>query len=156
MSLRSGFGRARTAAALMAAGLPGSVAVAPSAAAPADFVVSEAWIRVTIPSRPAAGYFKLTNNTDADARLVGAASPGCAAMTLHETVDNGGAETMRKIDEIPVPAHGSARFAPGGYHLMCMSPSAMVALGQRVPVTLKLAGGGEVSADFLVRGATER
>ena len=87
MSLRSGFGRARTAAALMAAGLPGSVAVAPSAAAPADFVVSEAWIRVTIPSRPAAGYFKLTNNTDADARLVGAASPGCAAMTLHETVD---------------------------------------------------------------------
>ena len=76
MSLRSRFGRARTAAALLAAGLPGSVAVAPSAAAPADFVVSEAWIRVTIPSRPAAGYFKLTNNTDADARLVGAASLG--------------------------------------------------------------------------------
>ena len=87
MSLRSRSGRVRTAAALLAAGLPGSVAVAPSAAAPADFVVSEAWIRVTIPSRPAAGYFKLTNNTDADARLVGAASLGCAAMMLHETVD---------------------------------------------------------------------
>ena len=55
---------------------------------------------------------------------------------------------------VDVPAHGDVVFAPGGYHLMCMSPSAAMIPGRSVPVTLRFRNGDEVTASFSVRGVT--
>jgi copper(I)-binding protein len=46
------------------------------------------------------------------------------------------------------------KFAPGGYHLMCMQPSADIKPGKTVSVTLTFANGSSVTAPFAVRSAS--
>ena len=127
----------------------------PAAAAEANLTLSDGYIRTIIPARPAAGYFTLTNNGDAAVSLVGAASPGCGSVMLHQSRlaatasrDHGAGAS------VDVPPHGSVSFAPGGYHLMCMTPAATLKPGTSVPMTLRFADGGTLTGDFPVRGAT--
>ena len=86
--------------------------------------------------------------------VIGAASPACGMLMLHRSVEQGGQERMVSVTSVPVPAQGKVSFAPGGYHLMCMSPAAAMRPGRSVPVTLRFAGGGSLTASFPVRNAT--
>ncbi len=72
---------------------------------------------------------------------------------LHRSVNDNGQERMEMVASVSVPAHGEVKFAPGGYHLMCMSPTAALARGRSVSVTLRFKDGGSLAATFLVRGA---
>ncbi len=128
--------------------------VAPAAAAETGVTLADGYIRTIIPARPAAGYFTLTNGGDTAASLVGASSPGCGSVMLHQTVSSNGQETMVAVKSVEVPPHGSVSFAPGGYHLMCMKPAATLKPGTSVAMSLRFADGGTLSADFPVRGAT--
>jgi hypothetical protein len=110
-------------------------------------------MRTIIPSRPAAGYFTLLNDTDKAQVLVGASSPACGMLMMHKSVNENGVEKMLMENSISVPAHGSLSFSPGGYHLMCMSPTKAVTVGLSVPVTLKFGDGTALIASFPVRGA---
>ena len=124
------------------------------AAGPApDAAVSDGRMRVVVPSRPAAGYFKLDNHGAAPLDLVGASSPVCGTLMLHRSTNTGGMESMDMVDHVTVPPHGSVRFTPGGYHLMCMEPVGGLQSGQHVPVTLSFASGGTVTTNFTVEGA---
>lgn len=123
-------------------------------AAEHGLAVHDPWMRSVVPSRPAAGYFTLSNDTSEPQTLVGAASPACGTLMLHRSVHQGGEDRMMMVKSLPVPAHGTVKFAPGGYHLMCTSPSQAVKPGQSVPVTLRFADGGTVTAKFPVRGVT--
>ena len=125
----------------------------PAAAAESGLELSGAYMQTTITSRPAAGYFTLKNNGDADRVLVGASSPGCGSVMLHKTESVNGMETMLPVDSVPVPIHQSITFAPGAFHLMCMSPSESMKPGGSVPVTLTFEGGVSLTSDFPVRAA---
>jgi copper(I)-binding protein len=57
------------------------------------------------------------------------------------------------VRSITVPAHGNVTFAPGGYHLMCMSP--VMKPGDKVAVTLTLQGGGTIASTLPVYGAQD-
>ena len=130
------------------------VAGVPSAkAAEAGISVEKAWIRLIISSRPAAGYFTLDNNGSTQRQLIGAVSPACGTLMLHQTTSADGVDAMAMVKSIPVPAHGSISFSPGGQHLMCMGPAVDLKLGSSIPVTLVFADGGTMTADFVVRGA---
>ncbi len=131
-----------------------ALSVAPAPAAEPGLVVSQPWLRLIMPSRPAAGYFVLSNETGEKRTLVGAASPACGALMLHRSFNDNGQERMEMVDSVAVPAHGEVTFAPGGYHLMCMSPTAAAAPGRSVPVTLRFEDGGSLVASFPVRGPT--
>lgn len=126
---------------------------APTAnAAKQDVAVSQPWIRFLVPGMPAAGYFMLQNNGSRPAVLTGAASPECGQLMLHEsTVENSTAH-MRMVMSIVVPAHGTVRFQPGGYHLMCVHPTATMAPGRSAPVTLRFKDGSSLSTEFPVYG----
>jgi copper(I)-binding protein len=123
-------------------------------AAEPGLTVSDAWMRAIIPSRPAAGYFTLSNETGKPVTLVGAASPDCGTLMLHQSLHESGQDSMAMVTSVPVPANGKLAFAPGGYHLMCMAPSKTVTPGHSVPVTLRFADGGSLTTRFAVRGAT--
>ena len=116
--------------------------------------LSDPWFRLVMPSLPAAGYFTLSNTGATVQTVIGAASPACGMLMLHRSVEQGGQERMVSVASVPVPAHGKVSFAPGGYHLMCMSPEAAMRPGRSVPVTLRFAGGGSLTASFPVRNAT--
>lgn len=122
-------------------------------AAEQGLTVSDPWMRFIIPARPAAGYFVLANKTSRSRTLVGASSPACGMLMLHRSVGESGVEQMAMVKDVKVPAHGSVSFSPGGYHLMCMSPTAAMIPGHSVPVTLRFKNGDEVTASFSVRGA---
>ncbi len=151
---------------LLLAGLAPALA---SAEPVAGLLISDPWMRVLNRGSPAAGYFTLSNGLDHSVRLLGAASPACGSLTLHQTLlrhtmsamsamdpgnprDGGPMASMRPVPGVAVPAHGMIRFAPGGYHLMCDHPGGDVAPGRTIPVTLLLEGGGTLAADFPARG----
>lgn len=119
----------------------------------AGLEIGDQWFRL-VPSLPAAGYFTLSNKSAATQTLIGAASPACGMLMLHRSIDEGGQERMVTVQNVAIPAHGDVRFAPGGYHLMCMSPAAEMRPGRSVRVTLRFADGGSQTARFPVRSAT--
>jgi periplasmic copper chaperone A len=123
-----------------------------AAAAEQGVTLSQPWMRTIIPSRPAAGYFTLRNHGATARALVGAQSPACGTLMLHRSVNKNGVERMVMEKRIPLGPHGKVVFAPGGFHLMCMAPTKAVRPGNSVPVTLKFADGGTITADFPVRG----
>jgi copper(I)-binding protein len=150
--------------------LAGIAPVTASAAPPAGLQVSGQWMRALTGSLPAAGYFTLSNGLDHPVQLVGAASPACGSLTLHQTtlrhsssmgamsmqphdaMPGGSMASMQAVAAVPVPAHGSVGFAPGGYHLMCEQPTGAVRAGRAIPVTLSLGDGSTITVDFPVRG----
>ncbi len=135
----------------------GLAALALAAAAPAPNAgVRDGRMRVLLPSRPAAGYFDLDNHGASTLTLIGAASPGCGSLMLHRSVQTGGTERMDAIGQVSVPAHGTIRFAPGGYHLMCVQPAPSLHPGGTMPVTLTFAGGGELMTNFAIEGPRGR
>jgi copper(I)-binding protein len=109
-------------------------------------------MRFIIKARPAAGYMTLRNDGDKAVTLTGASSPACGMLMLHESKQEKGVEKMRHTAGVPVPPHGTASFAPGGYHMMCMEPQADMKVGASVPVTLKFKDGQTVTAQFPVKG----
>jgi copper(I)-binding protein len=115
--------------------------------------ITNPWLRFVIKARPAAGYFTIQNSGDKPAILVAASSPACGMLMLHESKEVNGAETMRPVKTVVIPAHGALSFAPGGYHLMCMQPQASVQVGGNVMVTLKFADGQTLTEAFPVKGA---
>jgi hypothetical protein len=125
-----------------------------SLAAESGVSLQGGWMRMLIPSRPAAGYFALQNTTGTVKALTGASSPACGQMMLHESLHEGGQERMVMVKQLDVPAHGILSFAPGHYHLMCMQPGTAMKPGGSVKVTLDFADGGTLVADFAVRGRT--
>jgi copper(I)-binding protein len=116
--------------------------------------VQKPWMRLIIKSRPAAGYFTLNNNTGSPVELTGAASNACGMLMLHQSKTVNGIEKMLPVKSVSVPAHGTLSFAPGSYHLMCMSPKSAMTVGATVPVTLKFADGKTITAQFPVKGAS--
>ena len=139
--------------------LPGAAAfalglalLAPGAAQAAGPVsVGGGWFRYLLAQIPAGGYMTLRNAGSAPAVLTGASSPACGSLMLHRTESGGGTERMVSVDKVTVPAHGRLRFAPGGYHLMCMQPR--MHPHEIVPVTLTFADGSRITATFTVFGA---
>jgi periplasmic copper chaperone A len=122
-------------------------------AAPPDAAITQGRIQVLLPSRPAAGYFTLSNHGDTRLVLSGASAPDCQSLMLHQSSTQGGMASMAMVASVPVPPHGSIQFAPGGYHLMCMQPTGPLLTRQGTEiVTLHFADGGSVSAPFAIQG----
>jgi copper(I)-binding protein len=123
-----------------------------AASASSGVTIDKPWIRLIIKARPAGGYFTLHNDTDKTIALTGAASAACGMVMLHQTKEENGIERMLPVKSITVKAHGTLRFAPGGYHIMCMKPQSSMVIGKSVPVTLKFADGKTLTAQFPVTG----
>jgi len=129
----------------------------PLAAAPAaPVVVSNAWIRALPGKLPAGGYFTLHNGTTKTVTLSGATSPACGMLMLHKSESMSGMASMADVTTIAVAPGATLKFAPGGYHLMCMEPGVAVRRGGKVTIVLEFADGRNVPAKFVVRGANGR
>jgi copper(I)-binding protein len=133
----------------VAVGLPAAASPAP---ATAKLTIDGAWSRPTPAGAPTGvGYLTIVNAGPADDRLVGAASPVASKVEVHEMSMAGGIMRMRPApDGVPVPAGGKASLAPGGYHLMLIGPTRPYRIGDRIPVTLRFAKAGAVSATLTV------
>lgn len=106
-----------------------------SAAAHAEVTVAEPWVRATVPAQKATGAF-MQLESDADARLVSAASPVAGVVEIHEMLMDKDVMKMNRIPGLDLPAGKDVELEPGGYHVMLMDLKAQVKEGDQVPVTL--------------------
>ena len=98
---------------------------------------------------PGVGYMVLDNRGPADDRLVSAACPVAETVTMHRTeVRDGIARMLPQEAGIAIPAGGSVRLEPGGYHLMLGGLKAPLVLGRAVPLTLTFEKAGTVTVEL--------
>jgi hypothetical protein len=115
--------------------------------------IHDAWTRPANPGVNDVGYLAMTNNGRAADRLVSAASPIAAAVSLHQSQTIGGVTSMRAVDGIAVPAGQTVVLAPGGFHLMFEGLKRPLKAGDHAPLTLTFAKAGLVRTEVTVRVA---
>jgi periplasmic copper chaperone A len=130
------------------------IAASALAATPATSVqVSNGWVRWLPAKLPAAGYAVIRNNGDQPVKLIGTDSSDYGMAMLHRSMQKNGKDTMQMVDALSIPAHGTIKLAPGGYHLMLMNPKHPIKPGDTVHITLHFAGGETLQATWPVRPA---
>ena len=117
--------------------------------------VSEAWGRPS-PSVATAGAFFMTidNGSPEDDALIGARSPACGAVELHESYMNDeGAMAMRPAEggRIAIPAGGSAVLEPGGLHVMCIDKLEDFSEGTELELSLHFEQAGDLTLNVEIR-----
>jgi copper(I)-binding protein len=136
---------------LVAAAL--AVLASAPAAACADLVVADAWIREAPPGAMSVAYAKLTNRGKRAVTLTGARSEAFGGAGLHRTIIVDGMARMREGTlEIAPGAH--AALEPGGWHLMLFDPARILKAGDVVQVALTC-GTDERMHPFTVKAAAE-
>ncbi len=107
-----------------------------------SITVSDQTIRLMPPGQPVtAAFLTLTNNTDNAIAFTGAKSDVAAVVELHGHNNVNGVMKMYKVDEIEIPANGSAALAPGGFHIMLIDLPEDLSEGDEVVIELSFSNG---------------
>ena len=113
----------------------------------AQVKVDQAWARPTVPGQQGGGGFLSLTSVSGD-RLVGGSTPLAQRFELHTMAMKGDVMEMRQVDAIELPAGKTVELKPGGLHVMFIGLKQPLALGSKVPVTLKFEKAGEVKVEF--------
>ncbi|MGN6607675.1 MAG: copper chaperone PCu(A)C [Jatrophihabitans sp.] len=115
--------------------------------------ISGAYVRAPLPpTRNAAAYFTLTNNTDQPDRLLSVDSGAGASTVLHVTSSDGSMAAMS--DGVVLPAHGSITLSPGKGHVMIENVYGTLKAGDNVNIQLTLERAGSLEVDAKVIAPT--
>jgi copper(I)-binding protein len=112
---------------------------------------SDVWIRVTPGNDVAAAYLTLHNGGTQPLVVTAVSSPRLAMAMIHETRLVNGQSIMRAHEELSIAPGETLRLAPGGLHVMLHQTSRPLAIGEVVPLTLQLKGGGSLTVTARVR-----
>ena len=124
--------------------------------AAAQVIVSDPWIRGTVPQQMATGAFMQLKSAK-DAKLVEARSPAAGVVEIHEMKMENNVMRMRAVQALALPAGRTVELKPGGYHMMLMDLKQQMKEGEVVPVTLVVESGGKresIEVKAKVRAAT--
>ncbi len=112
--------------------------------------VADAVVPVPATADTAAIYLRITNDGDADDRLLKVSTPRAELTTLHKTtVDPDGRATMAGVGSVKIPAGETVSLSPGGLHLMMLQPDRLAA-GDTVDLTLTFEQAGTVTVPATV------
>jgi periplasmic copper chaperone A len=117
--------------------------------AAAQVKVEGAWVRPTVAGQQGGGGFVTLTSAGAD-RLVGGSTAVAQRFELHSMAMKGDVMQMRQVDAIELPAGKPVKLEPGGLHVMFIGLKQPLAIGSKVPVTLKFEKAGEVKVEFEV------
>jgi periplasmic copper chaperone A len=114
--------------------------------------VRNAWIREAPPGvSMMAGYMELRNSSSRPQVLVAASSPAFESVMIHRTIIKDGIAGMAHASQVELTPNASFIFAPGGYHLMLMTPKRALRAGDPVIIKLEFRGGLVLPVAFEVR-----
>lgn len=118
-----------------------------------SITVSDAWARETAPAQKAGGGFMIIDNAgNRPDRLLSATSGVADKVELHTVSMDGGVMRMRPVaGGIAIPARGKVELRPGSFHIMFMGLKVPLRRGESVPVTLRFAQAGTVTARLAVQ-----
>ena len=120
-----------------------------------DLVITQAWSRATPGgAKIGSGYLTIENKGSTPDRLIGGSADIADKVQVHEMAMNNGVMTMRPLDKgLTIDPGKTVKLAPGGYHLMCMNPTAALKPGAGVTVTLAFSDGSRSDVPFAVKNA---
>lgn len=98
--------------------------------------VADAWTRSAGQSENGAIYFTIINHDEAADSLIGISADIAEAAEIHETRTVNDVAEMQMLDTVPLPSGERVEFAPGGLHIMLVSLSRGLAIGETIDVTL--------------------
>jgi len=111
------------------------LAVAAPAFAGVD--VADPWVRATVSQQRSTGAF-MTLRSDADARLIGVASPAAEVVEIHEMKMDGDVMRMGAVDAVELPAGQVVELKPGSFHVMLTGLVEQAKEGDEIPLTLTI------------------
>lgn len=118
------------------------VCTQPAAAGDQDLEFADAWIRSVPPGMGMTAGFGIIRNSGAvDIEITAFSSREFGDVSLHRTERSDGMSRMREVPSLQVPAKSSVELAPGGYHLMLMTPRVTLQEGQPVAVEMTASDG---------------
>ncbi|MFT5782650.1 MAG: copper(I)-binding protein [Pseudomonas sp.] len=116
-----------------------------------ELKVEHPWSRALPPNAATgAAYFVVHNNGKNEDRLVAAATPMANKTEMHTMLQLGEVMKMEQLNSVGIPAGGSAKFAPGGTHLMLFTLQKPLVAGERFPLTLQFEHAGKVEVEVVV------
>jgi len=128
-----------------------SLASASFSALAASATVSDCWVRLLPGSLPSGAYFDVTNASNSPLELDGVDSDAFGMAMLHRTQSNGSTSSMEMVKSATVPANGTLKFAPGGYHVMLEEPKAPLKVGSTIALTFSFSNGEKTTAQCAVK-----
>jgi len=145
-----------TRSALLAVALLSIVALAGCSAGASStgaVTVADAWARPAAGTgQPGAAYLTITNGSGQVDALLGVSCALAGSVEMHETsMDASGMMGMHPVARIEVPAGGSVKLEPGGYHLMLMDLSRPLQVGETIQLELTFEHAGKVTVSADVR-----
>ena len=103
--------------------------------------VHDAWVRAAPPGTTVlAAYLTIDNHSTSAQTLSGASSPQFESVEIHRTVVKNGVASMSAEPRVAIPAHGTLRFEPNGYHLMLIGPRKALLAGDHVELRVQFDG----------------
>jgi len=125
-----------------------------STSTPKTLSVSDAWARAQADTAAnSAAYLTISNPTGQDDALLSASSPVGMVEMHHTTTDASGMTGMSPVDKIAVPAGGTVVLEPGGFHLMLMSLTKPLAVGDQVELDLVFEHAGKITVQAEVKSS---
>jgi len=122
-----------------------------------DLQVRHPWTRATPPGADvAAGYLEIRNSSLQPDRVVGASTPAAKRVELHVLARDGDILRMREVKSFEVPARQRFTLRPGGAHLMIVGLEKPLAMGERLPLTLRFERAGEIRIELEVQPGGSR
>lgn len=118
--------------------------------------IQHPWARATATSAKTGALYLTVRNTGTKAdRLLGVSTDAAERCELHLSETSGDVMTMRMVENVEVPAGGSAAFAPQGAHVMLMGLKAPLKKGSHFAATLHFEKAGDVVVEVKVQGIAD-
>jgi copper(I)-binding protein len=102
-----------------------------------------------VKGNPGAAYFTLTNGSDKAVTLAGVSIDAAESAEMHETKDG----KMGSVEQVNLAPGATAKFAPGGKHVMVFNVKPETAAGNAVEMTLTFSDGDKLSTPLKVHAA---
>lgn len=120
-----------------------------------NIAVSDAWIRASAPKQVnGAGYATIQNNGAQADQLINASADVAERLELHTIINENGVAQMRQVTGIDIPAGGTTKLAPGGFHVMFLKLKTPFEAGKTVPIKFTFEKAGDVVVNFEVKPIT--
>ena len=91
-----------------------------------------------------AAYMRIVNKGGEADALVAASTDVAKIVEIHNMTMENGVMSMFPVEQIEIPAGGSAELQPGGFHVMLIDLNKDLNVGDTVDLTLKFASGKEI------------
>ena len=98
-----------------------------------------------------AAYLSINNHSPKDDYLIEAKTNVAAMASIHNHINDKGIMKMRAVIQIAIPANGSIKLQPGGFHIMLMGLKKPLREGDKFDLTLIFKKAGTVLCSVLVK-----